>query len=127
MNQTLEGISNCEIAMDDIFLYAENKKHLEEITEKVKQRLQEVGFTLNDKKCEYNKNRVKFLGNIFAANGYEADPDKVAAIHQLNVPSNVKELQRLLGMATYLAKFVPNFSDLTEPLRKLLVMEVAWV
>ena len=36
-----------------------------------------------------------------------------------------KKLQRLLGMINYSAKFVPNLSENTENLRKLLV--VPWV
>jgi hypothetical protein len=34
--------------------------------------------------------------------------------------TNKTELQRLLGMITYLNKFIPNMSDLTNPLKDLL-------
>lgn len=127
MNNTLEGIENCEVVMDEIFLFAETKEKLEAITNKVKQRLKDAGFTLNHSKCEFNKTRVKFLGHIFTSNGCEIDPDKVSTVHRLNTPTNVKELQRLLGTVTYLAKFIPNFSDLTEPLRRLIIKGAAWV
>lgn len=46
--------------------------------------------------------------------------EKVKAIKQLRVPENKTELQRLLGMVTYLTKFIPNLSAITQPLRKLL-------
>lgn len=126
MTSTLENIDNCEVAMDDIFLYAESKEKLRKITKLAEKRLFGAGFTLNKNKCEYEKKRVKFLGHIFSASGYEADPDKIEAINKLKVPTNVKELQRLLGMVTYLSKFIKNLSDITEPLRKLLVKDVAW-
>lgn len=126
MTSTLENIDNCEVAMDDIFLYADTKEKLHKITKQAEKRLSDAGFTLNKNKCEYGKKRVKFLGHIFSANGYEADPDKIEAINKLKVPTNVKELQRLLGMVTYLSKFIKNLSNITEPLRKLLVKEVAW-
>ena len=35
-------------------------------------------------------------------------------------PTNKTELQRILGMITYLNKFIPNMSDLTNLLRDLL-------
>lgn len=70
--------------------------------------------------------KVKFLGHIFTENGIKADNEKIEAIQHLREPSNVKELQRLLGMVTYLGKFIPNLSELTEPLRKLLHKETAW-
>lgn len=126
MNATLEGIKNCEIAMDDIFLYAETMEHLESITKEVIDRLRTAGFTLNKEKCEYGKQRVKFLGHIFTAKGMEADNTKIQAIRELRTPTNVKELQRLLGMVNYLGKFIPNLSELTEPLRILLLKETAW-
>lgn len=126
MNTTLEGIDSCEIAMDDIFLYAETLEQLRAITKAVVDRLGTAGFTLNKDKCEYEKQRVKFLGHIFSVKGIEADDTKIEAIRELRAPSNVKELQRLLGMVTYLGKFISNLSELTEPLRRLLHKETAW-
>ena len=41
-------------------------------------------------------------------------------------PQNKKDVERLLGMVTYLSKFIPNMSALTEPLRALLRQEVQW-
>ena len=41
-------------------------------------------------------------------------------------PSDKKALQRLLGMIKYLANFLPNLSDVTEPLRRLLDKDVQW-
>ena len=41
-------------------------------------------------------------------------------------PTEKQSLQRLLGMITYLAKFLPNLSDVTEPLRRLLDRDVEW-
>jgi len=41
-------------------------------------------------------------------------------------PTNVKEVQRLLGMVNFLAPFIPNMSQVTSPLRKLTKKEVPW-
>lgn len=126
MNATLEGIENCEIAMGDIFLFADTVKQLREVTKRVMERLNLAGFTLNKDKCEYEKQKVKFLGHIFTINGMKADNEKIEAIQELREPTNVRELQRLLGMVTYLGKFIPNLSELTQPLRGLLVKDTAW-
>jgi len=42
------------------------------------------------------------------------------AINDMPPPTDRPALMRLLGMATYLAKFVPNFSEVTAKLRELL-------
>lgn len=126
MNKTLEGIDNCEVAMDDIFIFGNSVQELNKITKSVIDRLTEAGFTLNKEKCEYNKQRVKFLGHVFTNKGYEADNDKIKAIETLKTPTCVKELQRLLGMVNYLGKFIKNLSEITDPLRRLLHKDIAW-
>ena len=44
----------------------------------------------------------------------------------MSKPKNKEELQRFLGMITYLAKFIPNLSQTASPLRTLLEKEVEW-
>lgn len=126
MTKTLEGIEGCESAMDDVFLHAKTVCELRILQAKVMDRLTTAGFTLNESKCEFEKQRMKFLGHIFTPDGYEADNEKIAAIQKLKPPTKVKELQRLIGMVTYLAKFIPNLSEITEPLRILLHKTTAW-
>lgn len=41
-------------------------------------------------------------------------------------PTNVKELKTLLGMVNYLAKFIPNLSNVSAPLRILEKRGVEW-
>ena len=59
--------------------------------------------------------------------GLRADPTKVQAITQMPRPTDVAGIQQLLGMIHYLAKFLPNLSDITKPLRELTHKEVEWV
>lgn len=49
-----------------------------------------------------------------------ADPQKVAAIKNAPPPQSAKDVRKCLGMATYCAKFIKNFSDITQPLRDLI-------
>ena len=41
-------------------------------------------------------------------------------------PANKEDLQRFLGMITYLSKFIPHFSQIASPLRQLLEKDTAW-
>ena len=47
------------------------------------------------------------------------DPEKIQPILQMPEPENVTALKRFQGMVTYLAKFMPHLSEMTEPLRRL--------
>ena len=61
-------------------------------------RIEAAGVTLNSEKCEFEKDRVKFLGQIIDQDGIRADPAKTSAIRQMEAPKNVPELRRFLGM-----------------------------
>ena len=59
--------------------------------------------------------------------GLEVDPAKVRAISEMPAPTDKLGVQRLLGLAQYLAKFLPHHSDVTKPLRDLTQSYVLWV
>ena len=88
--------------------------------------LLERNIKLNPKKLQLIKQEVPYIGHVLTPDGLKPDPSKVKAIVAMATPSGKKALQRLLGMITYLAKFLPNLSDVTEPLRRLLDKDVQW-
>ena len=55
------------------------------------------------------------------------DPSKVQAIQDMPPPQDVAAVQRLLGLAQYLSKFLPYLSDITKPLRELTQKDTVWV
>ena len=59
-------------------------------------------------------------------NGLKPDPQKVKAVLGISKPSNKEEHQRFLGMVTYLAKFIPNYSHVAAPLRLLMEKDIEW-
>ena len=46
-------------------------------------------------------------------------PDRIAAIINADAPTNASEVRSLLGMAQYISHFIPNFSNIVAPLRRL--------
>ena len=66
------------------------------------------------------------MGHVLSADGVKRDPQKVEAINGMPVPVNREELQRFLGVVTYLSKFIPNMSQKSAPLRQLLQKDVEW-
>ena len=63
---------------------------------------------------------VKFFGCLYDESGVHLDPKKVDAVHALPTPTNITELQKFLGMVTYLSPFILGLSTLTPPLLELL-------
>ena len=60
------------------------------------------------------------MGHELTASGLRPDPRKIIAIRQMPPPTDKAGVLRLLGLATYLAKFCPNFSEATAKIRELL-------
>lgn len=48
------------------------------------------------------------------------------AVTQLPTPQNKQELLRFMEVIQYLSKFIPQVSDMSAPLRKLLEGETEW-
>jgi len=75
---------------------------------------------------QLRKQEVPYIGHLLSLDGLKPDPDKVKAILKLPTPTNKQSLQILLKMITYLGKFLPGLSDVTEPFRRLLDRDVEW-
>ncbi len=72
-------------------------------------------------KCSFFfQRKIRFLAHIVPGDGIECDPDKTDAISLWPVPSNVAELQRILGFAGNYRCFVADFARVTQPLYALL-------
>ena len=57
-----------------------------------------------------------FLGHVLSSDGISANPEKV---RDWLVPSNAKELQSFLGLASYYCWFIPNFAHIAKCLHQL--------
>ena len=66
------------------------------------------------------------MGHLLTSQGLTPDPTKVEAILKMHHPQMSKELNVFVGMVSYLAKFLPVLSDITEPLQKLEDKDVEW-
>ena len=54
------------------------------------------------------------------------DPEKIRAVQEMKPLENVKELMTFLGYVQYLGKFIPNLSEISTLLRRLLSKDIAW-
>lgn len=81
---------------------------------------------LNKEKSQIRVTEISYIGHILSKDGVKPDPKKVDAINKMSTPQNKEALQRFLGIATYVAKFIPNMSQKAAPLRSLLEKDVEW-
>ena len=53
-------------------------------------------------------------------------PEKVAALKQAEPPTDKRELRSFLGMTNFTSQFMPNYANVTHPLRMLLRKNCHW-
>ena len=127
MSDILNDLEGVVCMMDDVLVHGRTAEEHDQRLDKVLQRLQEAGLTLNEQKCHFSQSQVKFLGQVVDRDGIRPNPDKVRAIREVRPPKNVSDVRRFLGMSNHLAKFTPNLAEKTKPLRELLIKSNQWV
>lgn len=75
---------------------------------------------LNHQKCLIRQPAVPYIGYLLTSEGLKPDPSKVAAVCAMPTPKNKEDVKQFLGFVTYLAKFIPNLSELDATPRELL-------
>ena len=123
----LRCIEGCANSQDDIIVWGATKKEHDQRLRSCLTRIRQSGLKLNQSKCIFTLKSLTFLGHIISADGVKPDPTKVNAIKDMPIPKSKIDLQRFLGMVNYVAKFVPNLSQMTAPLRILLKKDVQFI
>ena len=119
LSTALEGLRGVRNISDDIIVFGQNQQEHDQNLEALFKRLNEQNITLNKEKCQFNRTPLEFYGYIFSSEGISADPKKVDAIKNTEIPTNASEVRSFLGMTNYVGRFIPNYSTITAPLRDL--------
>ena len=119
MNYLLMDVDHTMVYIDDIIIYSETfEQHLLDI-EKVLKILKDNGLKLKPSKCEWVKPQVIFLGHVVSAAGIKPDPTNIEKVKNFPIPTNIKEIQRFIGLASYYRRFIKDFAFIASPLHKL--------
>jgi len=112
---------------DDVIVFGKTQAEHDDSLNAVFCKLAEVNLTLNKYKCAFNKSRLTFFGFVFSSKGIVPDTQKIETINNASPPTSTSAVRSFLGIATYCTKFIPNFSDVSEPLRQLTKKDVPFV
>jgi hypothetical protein len=108
------------IYLDDITKFSKtDPDHLQHLR-KVFLKCRKFGISLNPKKSHFSMDEGKLLGHIILEKGIKIDPNRVAAIQQIGLPRNKKEIQSFLGKFNFLRRFITNFAEVVKYINSML-------
>ena len=82
--------------------------------------LRDNGLTINPSKCSFAVSSVKFLGHMVSESGVVPLPRHVEAITGFPRPTDLRQLQRFLGLINFYRRFLPAIAGILKPLTDLL-------
>ena len=82
--------------------------------------LKSYNMKLNPAKCAFEVSAGKFLCFIVNNRGIEANPDKIKVVLDMLPPSNIKDIQRMIGRLVALSRFVSRANDKCRPFFQVL-------
>ncbi|KAG9509249.1 Retrovirus-related Pol polyprotein from transposon 17.6, partial [Fragariocoptes setiger] len=117
MDSVLNGLKGTDVLvyLDDVIVAtADWDKHLESLAQ-VLQRFRRAELKMKANKCLFGHSGLRFLGHYIGA----GNSSKTRAIDKMEALSDVKGVERFLGMAGYYRRFVPDFARIAQPMTDL--------
>ena len=127
MDEIFEGLPGVTPPIDDVIIHGSTRKEHDDRLRAALDRSTEKQLRLNGEKLTVGATEVEYFGHMITDQGLKPDPKKIKAIESMPPPTTKKELQTVLGMITYLAKFAPQLSEITKPMRDLLGEDIEFI
>ena len=129
INDTLfEGLGSfCCAYVDDIIIWSPSVEQHRQDVWTVLQRLQDEGLLINVKKCEFDVEETRYLGNILSTSGIRPNPRKVQALLYWPVPRTTKEVHQFHGFESYYRGYIEGFARIAKPLTELMKKDALFV
>jgi hypothetical protein len=108
-----------EVFLDDFAVYSAREKHAQHLQECFDECMK-VGISINTTKSMFLVPFGRLVGHIISKQGVATDPEKIAIIASLPLPTTVSEVKGFLGHTGYYRRFIFRYSVIAMPLTELL-------
>ena len=113
--------------VDNIMVYSKTEnEHLAHLR-KVFKTFCYARMKLKPSKCYFFKLHIEYLGHLISDTGIYPLEQKIQAILDLAPPTNVTQVQHILGLASYYRKFIPIFSLTVSPINPFMKKNTPFV
>ncbi|XP_047174213.1 uncharacterized mitochondrial protein AtMg00860-like [Vigna umbellata] len=108
------------VFFDDILIYSvtwvEHLRHVEQVLSC----LQQHHWVANQKKSEFGKKTIKYLGHVILEEGVQMDQEKIEGVVAWEEPKTLKALRGFLGLTGYYRRFIRIYGKIAKPLTEML-------
>jgi hypothetical protein len=111
------------VFIDDILIYSKSEEEHVQHLWVILQWLRDHQLYAKFNKCAFWLKEVPFLGHTISAEGIAVDPSKVQEVLDWKSLKSVTQIRSFLGLAGYYRQFIPNFSEIAQPMTQLLEKE----
>ena len=119
IRQVLQDCEGAHNILDDVIVHATTEEEHDQRFENVVRVLSSKGLTLNRNKCQFKMSHLEFMGHVLSARGIGPADVKVKAVVEAREPKNAAEVRSFLGLVNFTARFIPDLSTVSAPLRRL--------
>lgn len=86
------------VYLDDMIIFTKNENEHMELLDKLLDALNKAGVKLNRNKCEFLRDRIKFLGHEVEQTVVNITKETKQNIQEFRRPTNIKQVQAFLGL-----------------------------
>ena len=105
--------------VDDILVASPNKKALLETCDEILKRLESKNIKVSKSKIVMGT-RVDYCGYVISDKGISPNEDRITALKHMTPPTTVREVRSLLGALQQLNHYLPDLSNVLQPINDLL-------
>ena len=109
-----------EVYLDDIIVYANSPKELNQRFEQVFKRLQLFGVTLNPDKVWIGMQEVEYVGRLIDKDGLSFSEEKKLHVLNFRRPETASQMKSFLGLTSQFRKHVQNYGVLAASLHNMI-------
>jgi hypothetical protein len=111
-----ENLNGTFAYVDNITVCGANQEEHDANLSKFRDAAKKYGLTFNESKSIISKRAISMLGYQIENHAIKPDPERLAPLRNLDVPTTKAMLQRVLGLFAYYSNWIPKYSDKIRPL-----------